>query len=76
MKSFFVTATDTEIGKTVFTASLALALKNKGINVGVMKPFACGLQQKGDFKSEDAQLLAKYASVADSEDLVNPYFFP
>lgn len=76
MKSFFVTATDTEIGKTVITASLALALKNKGINVGVMKPFACGLQQKQGFKSEDAQLLAKYASIADSEDLINPYFFP
>ncbi|MEM3065044.1 MAG: dethiobiotin synthase [Candidatus Nitrosotenuis sp.] len=76
MKSFFVTATDTEIGKTVITASLALALKNCGINVGVMKPFACGGQQKQGFKSEDAQLLAKSAGVADGEDLINPYFFP
>ncbi|MFN3655072.1 MAG: dethiobiotin synthase [Candidatus Nitrosotenuis sp.] len=76
MKSLFVTATDTEIGKTVITASLAFALKISGIDVGVMKPFACGTQQKEGFKSEDAQLLAKYAGVADSEDLVNPYFFP
>lgn len=75
-KSFFVTATDTEIGKTVITASLALALKNSGIDVGVMKPFACGTKQKDGFKSEDAQILAKCAGVADSEDLVNPYFFP
>jgi dethiobiotin synthetase len=76
MKSYFVTATDTEIGKTVFTAALAFALKNTGTNVGVMKPFACGTPQREGFKSEDAQLLAKYAKAADGEDLVNPYFFP
>jgi len=71
-----VTATDTEIGKTVITAGLALAMKNEGINVGVMKPFACGLQQKHGFRSEDAELLAKAAKVNDPEDLINPYFFP
>ncbi len=76
MKSYFVTATDTEIGKTAVTCGLALALKNKGINVGIMKPFACGVQQKHGFRSEDAELLAKSAQVTDSEDLITPYFFP
>ncbi len=76
MKSYFVTATDTEIGKTVITAALAFALKNKGIDVGVMKPFACGAQQNQGFKSEDVQLLADAAVVTDPEDLINPYFFP
>ncbi|MEW6043518.1 MAG: dethiobiotin synthase [Thermoproteota archaeon] len=76
MKSYFVTATDTEIGKTVVTAALAFALRNAGMNVGVMKPFACGTQQKKGFKSEDAQLLATYAKTTDDEELVNPYFFP
>jgi dethiobiotin synthetase len=76
LKSYFVTATDTEIGKTAITAALALALKAKGVDVGVMKPFACGNQQKQGFKSEDAQLLAKAAQADDSEDLINPYFFP
>ncbi len=76
MKSYFITATDTEIGKTVITAGLALAMKNNGINVGVMKPFACGLEQKRGFRSEDAELLAKAAKVNDPEDLINPYFFP
>jgi len=76
LKSYFITATDTEIGKTVITAGLALAMKNNGINVGVMKPFACGLEQKRGFRSEDAELLAKAAKVNDPEDLINPYFFP
>lgn len=76
MKSYFVTATDTEIGKTVITAALAFALKNKGVNVGVMKPFACGVQQNQGFKSEDVQLLADSAAVTDPEDLINPYFLP
>ena len=76
MKSYFVTATDTEIGKTAITAALASAMKNDGVDVGVMKPFACGTRQKHGFKSEDAQLLAEAAKVSDSEDLINPYFFP
>lgn len=71
-----MTATDTEIGKTVITAGLASAIKNRGIDVGVMKPFACGTPQKHGFRSEDAQILARAAGVNDPEDLINPCFFP
>ncbi len=71
-----MTATDTEIGKTAVTAGLARALKNKGVNVGVMKPFACGLEQKHGFRSEDVEILARAAQVKDAEELINPYFFP
>jgi dethiobiotin synthetase len=43
MKSgIFITGTDTGVGKTVVSAGLALALRNKGIKVGVMKPVATG----------------------------------
>ena len=38
----FITGTDTGVGKTVVAAGLALALKNRGIKVGVMKPVATG----------------------------------
>ncbi len=38
----FITGTDTEVGKTVVSAGLALALKARGIKVGVMKPVATG----------------------------------
>ncbi len=38
----FITGTDTNVGKTVVAAGLALALRARGINVGVMKPVATG----------------------------------
>ena len=38
----FITGTDTGVGKTVVAAGLALALKARGIKVGVMKPVATG----------------------------------
>lgn len=76
MKSFFITGTDTGIGKTVFTCALANLLNNSGVNVGIMKPFATGTGQKSKFQSEDVELLAKYSGISDSESLINPYFFP
>lgn len=38
----FVTGTDTGVGKTVVSAGLALALRARGLKVGVMKPVATG----------------------------------
>jgi dethiobiotin synthetase len=38
----FITGTDTDVGKTVVSAGLAMALKARGIKVGVMKPVATG----------------------------------
>ena len=35
MKGLFVTGTDTDVGKTVVTAAIALALKARGVDVGV-----------------------------------------
>lgn len=41
-KGFFITGTDTGIGKTVITAGLGLALQDKNYSVGVMKPIETG----------------------------------
>jgi dethiobiotin synthetase len=41
-KGFFVTATGTEIGKTVVTAGLVRALRERGVKAGVMKPVQSG----------------------------------
>ncbi len=38
----FITGTDTDVGKTVIAAGLALVLKDRGLKVGVMKPVATG----------------------------------
>lgn len=76
MKSYFITGTDTGIGKTCFAAGLALAMKKSGIDVGVMKPFATGTPQKTGYQSEDVQVLTDASGTKDDESLVNPYFFP
>ena len=76
MKSLFVTGTDTDIGKTYISAGIANALKKLGINVGVMKPFMCGIDQKSDNSYDDVNLLTNAANVSDSRELVNPFFAP
>ncbi len=76
MKSFFVTGTDTGVGKTVITAALAMCLRKRGIDVGVMKPIASGIPQKTGFKSSDVSLLCKAAGITDSEEMINPIFLP
>jgi len=75
MKPLFVTATDTDIGKTYVCAGLAYALKKSGIDVGIMKPFACGIKQKIGFSSNDLTILTNAAMVDDAEDIINPFFF-
>ncbi|MFX3623907.1 MAG: dethiobiotin synthase [Ectobacillus sp.] len=42
MKGFFITATDTEVGKTVVAGSLAAVLRENGYNLGVYKPIQSG----------------------------------
>ena len=76
MKPLFITATDTDIGKTCVCAGIARSLKKLDIDVGVMKPFACGVKQKTGFSSNDLTVLTKAAVVNDTEDVINPFFFP
>ena len=76
LNSFFITGTDTDVGKTYITAGLAVSFRKMGIDVGVMKPFAAGNAQKKGFKSEDIEILSRAAQVNDPEELINPQFFP
>ncbi len=70
----FITGTDTEIGKTVVAAGLALALKHRGIDVGVMKPAATGCRsRRGRRVSEDVEYLVGACDCKDERELVCPY---
>lgn len=72
-KGIFITGTDTGVGKTVFSAALASLLKNRGVNVGVMKPVTSGCSQlDGCLVSDDAELLAWSAGVQMSQEIA-PY---
>lgn len=74
-KGIFITGTDTGVGKTIVTATIARLLKRSGVNVGVMKPVTSGCVEKdGKLVSEDAELL-KWAIGADVEPDAAPYLF-
>ncbi len=67
MSGIFITGTDTEVGKTFVTVLLAQYLINQGVDVGVMKPIACGPK-----RDNDAIYLKKKLKLRDSLDLINP----
>jgi len=75
MNSIFITGTDTDVGKTCVTASIARLLHEHGVDVGVMKPFASGIDNSTNGVSDDVRTLIEYAGVDDDVKLVNPYFF-
>lgn len=75
-KGFFVTGTDTGVGKTWATLALMQYFKNKGFSVVGMKPVAAGCEwQNGQLLNEDAVLLHENASVSLDYNEVNPYAF-
>ena len=78
MGGLFITATDTEVGKTVITGALAAGLRARGFDVGVMKPLASGgsVKWRGIETAEDAAFLMEAAGIPASEaPLVNPLCF-
>jgi dethiobiotin synthetase len=77
VKAIFITGTDTGVGKTAVSASLAafLSLK-KELDVGVMKPFESGLVRTGrDELACDARLLKEASGTSDTLEEINPYAF-
>ncbi len=73
---FFITGTDTGIGKTWATLALMQALQNSGQRVAGMKPIAsgCAMTPQG-LRNPDALLIQQQASFAAPYALVNPYAF-
>lgn len=72
-RMLFVTATDTDVGKTVVASALAALLRRRGRNVGVMKPFASGCSEvDGELVSADGLCLARAAGADDPHELICP----
>ena len=71
--TFFVSGTDTGVGKTVVTALLALKIRRLGFSVGVCKPFASGCQLRdGELQSDDALYLKSILNLAEPLNQINP----
>lgn len=69
----FITATDTEVGKTVVTCAIAAALRRQGVRVAVCKPVATGCRREREgLVSDDAEALAHFADCRLPLDVINP----
>ena len=69
--SYFVTGTDTNVGKTLISCALLYGFAGQGQRVVGMKPVACD----EDGVSEDVRLLRAASNVRSSRGQVNPYCF-
>lgn len=75
-RGYFITGTDTGVGKTYVSLGLMDALKSAGHVVVGMKPVASGCEQGTDGPvNEDALQLQTHASFAVPYGQVNPYAF-
>ena len=75
-QSWFITGTDTGVGKTRVSAALLCALAQRGRRAVGMKPVASGcMQTPRGLVSEDAQILHAAGNVEIDETELNPYAF-
>ncbi len=75
-RGFFVTGTDTGVGKTAVSVALLTALGQTGYRTAALKPVASGCRETSDgLRNDDALALMSAATVALPYDTVNPYAF-
>lgn len=72
--SYFVTGTDTEVGKTLISSALLRVLSHCGLRASGMKPVAAGaVLRDGEWHNDDVDNLAAASSLALPRSLTNPY---
>jgi len=75
-KGFFITGTDTGVGKTHVSTQLIKGLSERNVLVSGYKPVASGAELvKAQWVNDDALSLMRYASVEMPYSTVNPYCF-
>ena len=71
--NYFVTGTDTDIGKTAIAAGLLCSARRQGLNAIGLKPVAAGAEYANNQHfSDDAKRLADGAGFAGPLDEINP----
>jgi len=71
--NYFVTGTDTGVGKTLISCALLHAFAARGVSVVGMKPVAAGCDADG--LNEDVKQLRAASNILASLDQINPYSF-
>ena len=75
--AYFITGTDTEVGKTFVSCALLHAARRAGWSAVGMKPVAAGTQRTpaGEDINEDVAALRAASNVAVAPEHLNPYCF-
>ena len=77
MNSFYVTGTDTGIGKTVASTALLHALRLRGLHAVGMKPVASGCVETSEgWRNDDALALLAASDPTPAYADLNPYALP
>jgi dethiobiotin synthetase len=75
-QGFFITGTDTGVGKTLISAALIHGFAQRGLAVAGMKPVAAGCSlESGALLSDDVAMLRAAANVALPMAIINSYAF-
>lgn len=75
-QSYFVTGTDTNVGKTWATLALMTYFKQQNLSVVGMKPVASGCENMaGKWHNADALAIQKHSSQPVDYSLINPYAY-
>lgn len=73
---YFITGTDTGIGKTYFTTGLLQALKKLGYSTLGIKPIASGAEYyQGKLRNQDALAIQQASSIKLPYENINPFCF-
>jgi len=74
-KAILITGTDVSVGKTFVATGLAAMLRERGVDVGVMKPIEIGWPSEAGPLPNDGYRLMHAAGVDDDTNDVCPYVF-
>jgi dethiobiotin synthetase len=75
-RAYFITGTDTNVGKTSATLALMTYFKQQNLSVVGMKPVASGCEKiDGEWRNSDALAIQKNGSQFIDYPLINPYAY-
>jgi dethiobiotin synthetase len=75
-KIFFITGTDTEVGKTFVSCGILEAANRKGLSTVAIKPIAAGARKTAEgLRNDDALVLLDRMSLSIDYDEINPVCF-
>lgn len=75
-RAYFITGTDTNVGKTYIAAQLLREFNAAGLKTIGLKPIASGAIKKEQYlENDDALLLQKTASITLPINIINPFVF-